>query len=286
MARGNGGQVMSVGNRAIAANSSASALQRRRNFLSDVVIDFGPRDVLGRLFLKADTELRQRGINLSFASLDELIAVNRQHPESWRPLLPIFDTEIGGITEATGFAMLGRYENGDVVTAQAARLYTLTNASLKEEMESLRLFYADPTKSRQCGEMLKVTAPTAERIFGRAAFVGAVWYRPDYRRQGLVNILARAVRACAFTRWYTDTTFSLMADDLVRSGTAARAGYPHVEWGVEMINTPVLRNSTINAALIWTTVDEQLEFFSDYLAADPQIDTVVDDRPADQQRAG
>ena len=116
-----------------------------------------------------------------------------------------------------------------------------------------------------------------------------VWpgnYRPDYRRLGLVNILARAVRACAFTRWYSDFTFSIMAEEVVKSGTAARAGYPHVEWGVEMVNTPVLRNGVINAALIWTNAEEQLDFFSTYLTADTKIDPVVDDRPAYQKRAG
>ena len=175
--------------------SGASALERRRNFLSEVVIDYGPRDVLSRLFLKADTELRQVGIELSFASLEELVAVNRLNSDSWRPLLPIFDPKIGGVTPSTGFAMLGRNTRGDVVTAQAARLYTLTAANLKEEMESLRLFYKDPGKEALAGEALCVSAPSAASIAGRAAFVGAVWYRPDYRGLELVNRLARAVRA-------------------------------------------------------------------------------------------
>ena len=262
----------------------ASALERRPNFLSEVVIDFGPRDMLSRLFLKADTELRQLGIELSFADLDELVVVNRQNLDSWRPLLPIFDPQIGGVTPDTGFAMLGRNSRGEVVTAQAARLYTFPDTNLKKEMESLRLFYADPGQSALAGESLRVNAPSAANIDGRIAFVGAVWYRPDYRGNDLVNILARAVRACAFTRWYTDITFSIMADGLVKRGLASRAGYPHVEWGVEMRNTPVLRNGIIQAALVWTTAAEQLEFFSSYLTSRAQVDPMVDDRAADQER--
>ena len=57
--------------------SLASALEPRRNFLSEVVIDYGPRDMLGRLFLKADNELRQRGIELSFAPPEALVELNR-----------------------------------------------------------------------------------------------------------------------------------------------------------------------------------------------------------------
>ena len=56
--------------RTVTPNAAVSALERRRNFLSEVVIDYGPRDVLGRLFLKADTELRELGIELSFAPVE------------------------------------------------------------------------------------------------------------------------------------------------------------------------------------------------------------------------
>ena len=44
----------------------------RRKFLSDIVIDYGPVDVLGRLFLKCDTELVEKGVELSFATLEEI----------------------------------------------------------------------------------------------------------------------------------------------------------------------------------------------------------------------
>ncbi len=68
----------------------------RRSFLADVVIEHGPRDVLGRLFLKADTALREKGIFVSFADYDELRAANKANADSWSPLLPVFDPAQGG----------------------------------------------------------------------------------------------------------------------------------------------------------------------------------------------
>jgi hypothetical protein len=275
--------------RSVASQSPAIAPRpaphRPRSFLSDVKIDYGPPDVLSRLFLKADTELREAGVTFSFAPLDEFIDVNKRNSDTWRPSLPIFDPDVGGVTSETGFAMLGRNESGEVVVAQASRLYSLTRSTLKDEIESLRLFYADPDKSRLPGESMSVTAPSAASMVGRVVFSGGVWFHPNYRRKGIVNIIARAARACAFTRWYADSTCSFMAEDVVKGGTAIRAGYPHVEWDVMMTNTPVLRDKVIRAALIWTDVEEQMKFFRSYLVADSQVDHVVDDRAANQKLA-
>ena len=50
-----------------------------RSFLADVVVEHGPRDLLGRLFIKVDTELRQRGIFVSTADCNEIKAVNAEN---------------------------------------------------------------------------------------------------------------------------------------------------------------------------------------------------------------
>ncbi len=274
---------------AIAASLSSQAAASRkfepRSWLNDIVVDYGPTDVMGRLFLKADTELRAKGVNFAFAPLEELIAVNRRHSDSWRPILPIFDPACGGATPENSFALLGYDNDGACVTAQAARIYTLTKNNLKEEIESLRIFYADPARSRAEGERMEVSAPIAERIDGRVAFVGAVWYRPDFRGRGLVNVMSRAVRAYAYTRWLCDFTFTFMAEEVYSQGVAQRAGYANTDWAVMMHNTPVLRGNTIRAALVWTNAENELEFFRKFLAeSDTKIDTVVDDRTANQLR--
>ncbi len=254
-----------------------------RNFLSDVVIDYGPRDVLSRLFLKADTQLREQGVNVSFVPFDELVDLNRRNADSWRPILPIFEPSISGLEEENGFAVVGRNSSNDVVYAHACRLYTLTRCTLKDEIESLRLFYSDPEHSRQPGEAMTVTAPAAASTTGRVVFIGAVWYRPDVRKKGLMQMTAPLVRALAYTRWQSDFAFSFMAQDLVNASTAVKARFPHVEWDVSMIKTPVYRDGTLRAALVWTNAEEQLRHFQEYsFSARPQIDLIVEKRAAQQ----
>ena len=88
------------------------------------------------------------------------------------------------------------------------------------------------------------------RFRGRVVFSGAVWYHPDYRRQGLTSILPRLTKAYALTKWYTDSIVSFMAEDVVKGGTAERAGYAHVEWDVVMKNSML---GDLRLAFIWSS---------------------------------
>ncbi len=250
------------------------------NFLADVRIDHGPRDFYARLFLRGDTMLRERGINLTFAPLDELLEVNRRNSDSWRSLLPIFNVEDGGYTDENGFCLLARTSSGQVVAAQAARIYDLTGTNFKDETESLKLFYPDPDAQRHAGEQVVVTAPSASEITGPTTFSGAVWYHPSMRRQGLTSILPRITKALSQTRWDTDITLSFMAEEVVKAGTAPRAGYAHVDWAIDLIETPV-SPGTVHSALIWSNRDELLDYFSGLLAPrDTKVDAVVHHRTA------
>lgn len=268
---------------AVAPAAPAPAIHRQtfsNNFLADVRIDFGPRDLFARLFLRGDTMLRERGINLTFAPLEELLEVNRRNSDSWRSLLPIFNVEDGGFTDENGFCLLARTSSGQVVAAQAARLYDLTGTSFKDETESLRLFYPDPEIQRHTGEQVVVTAPSAPTITGPTTFSGAVWYHPSMRKQGLTSILPRLTKALSQTRWDTDVTLSFMAEEVVKAGTAPRTGYAHVEWAIDLIDTPV-SPGTVHSALIWSGRDELIDYFSGLLTPrDAKVDTVVHHRTA------
>ena len=250
-----------------------------RNFLSDVVIDYGPRDVLNRLFLKADTELREQGVELSFVPVEMMVEVNRLNRESWLALFPIVDARLGAFNDQNGFCIVGRNASGEVVTAQAVRLYEFGRGSFKEEAESLRLWYSNPERMKAAGEACRVTCPSAAALQGRAVFSGGVWYHPDYRRLGLTTIIGRVVKAYAYTRWFPDTTFTLMLESVLAGGTGRRAGYTHSELAVDVDNLPGL--GSIRLALLWLSAEEHGAYFSDYLAArDAQIDTVVLNRTA------
>ena len=49
------------------ARLNVSPSKTVRPLLSDIMVEHGPIDLLGRLFLKADTSARKRGVTLSFA---------------------------------------------------------------------------------------------------------------------------------------------------------------------------------------------------------------------------
>lgn len=223
---------------------------------SAVEIRHGPRGLLGRFFLWADQSARDRGVTLSFASLDDLFAVNRANSDTWRPLVSIFDPALGGVTGETAFVLLGRNAAGDVVAAQAGRLYRWPETNLQEEATSLRMFYADAAAAADRGDMCEITAPIAHAISGHVLFSGAGWYRPDFRGKGLSAILPRISRAYAYGRWATDWTIAMIGDALVKRGVADRYGYTNIEQGtVALIASPL---GAHRCALTWMRSEQLL----------------------------
>lgn len=269
----------SIGVGARAASSAAvstDAALRGKSLLDGVTLDYGPVSLLGRFFLAADAAARQRGVSLSFGTIGDLLDVNRRNPDTWRPLVTIFDPTFGALTDANSFAILGRNRAGEVVATQAARLYSWTDTNFLEQAASLGLFYPDPGRQRLADERIEVTARSADRLFGRVTYSGGVWFRPDYRGRFLTGILPRISRAYAFTRWYTDVTTTLMAEQLVERGVAARCGYTDIDWDVTLRNT---RLGTFRCALLAMRTDEMLADLGRFLEqVKPQVDGRVYDR--------
>jgi hypothetical protein len=219
-------------------------------------IKYGPIGLLGRFFLWADTAARDRGVTLFFASLQDLIEANKANSDSWRPLVPVFDEALGGVTPETAFVLIGRNKRGEIVATQAARFYNWPETSLKDEAISLRMFYADPDAAFARGDRCEITTPVAESITGRVVFSGAVWYRPDFRGKGLATILPRISRVYAFTRWNSNFTIGMMADAVIAGGMAGRVGYTKVEHSsVELVASPF---GEMRFGLGWMQPDELL----------------------------
>lgn len=264
-----------------AAPLNASPSKTLRPLLSDIMVEHGPVDLLGRLFLKADTSARKRGITLSFAPMQDLIDVNRANPETWRPLLPLFDPACGGITDDNSFCILGHNAQGDVVATQAARLYDWADTSFHEEASSLRLFYAEPGRLKGECERVEVTAPTARKLSGAVIFAGGIWYRPDYRGIGLPYILPWLSRTYAYTRWKHDFSCSIMAEEVYKRGMAQRSGYSKADWEVWLRHTPVDPGGEIRCALVYMDSGELLEGAANFLA---RFDTQIDGRVGEGRR--
>jgi hypothetical protein len=252
-----------------------------RPLISDITVEHGPPDLLGRFFLKADTAARSRGVTLSFAPMQVLIDVNQSNPETWRPILPLFDPAYGGIDDENSFCILGHNAKGEIVATQAARLYRWQDTSFHEEASALRLFYAEPDRHRSEGERVEVTAPIAKRLSGSVIFAGGIWYRPDYRNVGLPYILPWLSRAYAYTRWHHDFSMSIMAEEIYARGMARRSGYTKADWEVWLRHTPVHPTGNIRCALVWMDEDDLLNGVEEFLGGfDAKVDARIDQRRA------
>lgn len=217
--------------------------------LDGIEIEHGPSYLLRRFFACADGAAKARGVSLFFARLEDLVAENKANSDTWRPLVPIFSPELGGVTPQTGFVILGRDSSGDVVAAQAARLYDWDESNLYDEGVSLRMFYADPEAAFARGDSCEVTTPVARSISGKVVFSGAGWYRPDYRGKDLATIIPRISRAYAFTHWNSDFTISMIGDAVIAGGMAERCGYTQVESSaVDLVVSPL---GALRCALVW-----------------------------------
>lgn len=231
-------------------------LPRSGRLPAHLKIKYGPVGLLGRFFLWADTAARDRGVTLSFGSLQELIEANRSNSDSWRPLIPVFDEALGGVTPETAFVLIGRNKLGEIVATQAARIYDWQATSLKDEASSLRMFYADPDAAFARGDRCEIITPVAEAITGRVVFSGGVWFRRDFRGKDLATILPRISRAYAFTRWNSDFTIGLMADAVIAGGMAERVGYTKlVHSCIDLVASPT---GEVRLALGWMQPDELL----------------------------
>lgn len=252
-------------------------------FLDNVQVLHGPTNLLGRFFLAACDAAAEQGVSLSFTSLKELIAVNDENMRSWRPLGSAFVPEVGGINDENGFCIVGHNDKDEVVATQAIRLFNWENTNFKKEAESLRVFYADPDKSKAEGESCTVTAPSAVNITGRVGYGGAIWYSPEYRAGRLSTILPRIGRTYAFTRWNTDFIIAIMTERTVKSGFVERIGYAGAEWDITRMNPPSFKAETSNLRLgLASMTASQLidDVFGFLISTDAQIDGVVEERRA------
>jgi hypothetical protein len=237
----------------------------RGNLLTNVKVQYGPVDVIGRFLLLGEEEAWQRGVSLSFATFDELLAVNEQNRASWRPLIGMFDPRLGMLDRSSSYCILGRNSIGDVVSAQAARVYEWPTTSFYAEATSLRFIYKDPERNKRPGEGIEVTAKEAHELRGRVVLAGAGWYRHDYRGTGLSTVLPRVSRACALTLWDPACVMTLMATPVFQGGFASRGGFTHSASAVHWTNSSL---GDLDLVLAWITTEEAI---SDLVAASESL---------------
>jgi hypothetical protein len=253
-----------------------------RSLLSDITLEHGPTDLIGRFLLIAEEAVKKRGLQLSFAPFSELVAVNEANRDSWLPLVPTFDPRYSNLTPETAFCIVGRDAKGDVITTQCGRYWDLGPTNLADHLASLRFYYEDPDSQRGSGERCEVTTPAAGQIRGRVCFTGAVWYRPDFRGREMPRFMARIARAYAYTRWATDYSTGMCSEAVMKTRMPQMIGHTNIDWAVEHINSPMLGTSRF--ALLWMDTTEMLSELARFLAdSSTQVDIGIDQRRAQEQ---
>lgn len=235
---------------------------RQPSLFSQITVQHGPAGLLGRVFLKCEALCHELGITLEFATLNDLVDVNRANRDSWAPLWSGFDPSFSLLTPANSFCILGRDRQARVVVTQAARFLDWPLTNYRDEAESLRLMYAHPGTQKQPGERCEVSALAAKGITGRIVYSGAAWCHPDYRGKRLTELLPRFSRSLAYTRWESDCTVTMMAEPVVRGGVLQRSGHKNIEWEIRMFNS---RGLIPRFALLWTKRAEMLDDLQEFL---------------------
>lgn len=220
-----------------------------------VTLTHGPHKTLGRFILLADAAAHRRGITLSLEDdFDALLATNEANRAHWYPLSPSFDPRIGAVHAGNAFWICGRNEDGDVVLTQVVRHFPMTDTTLASELDSLRIFYADPKRQARPNEVCETSAASAAQIGGSVVYSGGTWFRPDFRGRGLASVVPRLGRSIALSRWNTDYAFSLVERRLVETGLPRRYGFRRVEFGVNWRNSKV--GTDLDFALVWIGKDD------------------------------
>jgi GNAT superfamily N-acetyltransferase len=206
-------------------------------------------DLIRRFLALADEQAHAIGLHLRLSTdFARLIALNRRHRDSWPPLTPIFDPAHSRLDPDTAFFVEGVDDLGETVVTHAARLFRWPQSTLADEARALRVFYADPAPHRAAGEAVTIAAPSAARIRGRTAGLGALWVRPDFRRHGPSTLVPRVLRAQVLARWNAAFTWSFMEPHIHTRGFAQRSGPLEAEDGVML---HLAFRGDLPAKLVW-----------------------------------
>lgn len=200
-----------------------------------------------------DDAVAQRGIKLLIGfDFHEYVSITRAIATKG-PTYPFFRPENSPIEPGEGYWVIGVDKDNEVALLKAARLYDLSHTNLAEHLESLKLFYADPTKHAHPEDRCICTAPSAKKITGKVAFQGDLWVREDFRGLGIAKIMTGFARGVSFAMWAPDFVCGLAARWIVDKGAY---GSPlHCEPGGSILQL-VEENIVDDDWLLWLSGDE------------------------------
>lgn len=202
-----------------------------------------------------DEAAAEKGIKLSIGfDFHEYVSITRALPTK-RPTYPNFRPDRSPIKSGEGYWMIGVDRNKEVVLVEAARLYDLSRTNWAEHLESLKAFYANPTKDAHPQDRCTCTAPSAKKIAGKVAYHGDFWLRRDFRGQGMAKIMAAILRGVSFAMWAPDFVIGIAERWLLEKGVLAQYGHAHYEPGGSILQL-VEEDIVDDDLLVWLTGEE------------------------------
>ncbi|MGY4198981.1 hypothetical protein [Bradyrhizobium sp. USDA 4520] len=202
-----------------------------------------------------DEGAARKGITLSIGfDFRDYVAITCATPTKG-PTYPNFRPDKSPIKAGDGFWMVGVDKNNQVVALQAVRLYDLSCSNFQKHLQSLKMFYGDPTIHAHPQDICSCVAPSAKKMTGKVAYHGDVWVRSDYRGIGMPKIMAGIAFGVSFAMWAPDFMCGLVAQWLLDKGIVASYGYLHYERGGSILRL-VKENIVDDDWLIWLTGQE------------------------------
>ncbi|MUT24787.1 hypothetical protein GNX14_27070 [Mesorhizobium japonicum] len=176
------------------------------------------------------------------------------------PTYPHFRPGCSELLCGKAFWIIGRDQEDRIAHVQAMRLYDLSTKSLREHLETLADYFADPDLNAGPGSSCICYAPSASKIAGLVAYRGDLWLREDFRGLGLLPFLSRIAFGLAWAKWSPDFVYALVAAWNIEKHVTDRNGYLHKERGV-VARLPA-RGIDDDDWLVWLTREDLVRMFS------------------------
>ena len=225
-------------------------------FLAQVDIPIGPTELITRVIIKGVTAAAERGVYLELTTFDELMSVNSQNLESWRPLSTSWQPGVGHANNNTGYVIIGRNIDDQVMTTTAIQYLDWRHTDFKTEAESLRFFYLDPAANAGRDEACQVSDEGKGALSERTLHTGAGWFHSDMRGLQLTNIIPRVSRAYAAGRWQVDSAFGVISEYNCSRQFHKRIGLIEDVAAVTFENSPSYPGQAVKLRLVRMSLNE------------------------------
>lgn len=220
------------------------------SFADHIAFDHGPRAALGRYMLAAESRLDDIGVVLKRVEPADMVRLNRGSQSSWWRQVPVLDAEDFPPVGDELMCWIGFDRSGEPVTANSMRLLDLKGATLKDEMESLRLFYGANAGAMRKTIEFKITAPFATQPQKQIVYTGGFWVHPSMRGSGLTAVVPKISYYAAVAIWGVPVILSIVRDVFLRPDISDiynfEAAEPHFSF---MTNGRM----TWEGSLVWMT---------------------------------